>query len=451
MLSIADLNNIIGASEQTMANTAIRGYSIDSRTVKPGDVFFAIKGEKTDGHRYIAEAEKKGAIAYVVNRNLCDHSMLSLENIMCVDNTISALQSVARYIRSQRHSSTIAITGSCGKTTVKDLLTEVLKKKYATARNEGNLNNHLGAPLSLLNTSDDHQIYIAEMGASKKGDIAELCSIVQPQTGIITNVCASHLQGFGSLQTVYETKAELGEYIGRHGGTIIADADDDNLMDILKKFSSTIVSFGMKKDADISAQIVDDDDSEMIVRINQTSDVKINKRAVLNIKNVLAVIAAASLYDMELNDYKDVFINFNPPQGRFSLTEAGKYIVVDDSYNANPASFENAITLFTHIKHKGRKICVCGDMLELGAESAQLHKQIGDKLSQSAIDLVVGIGEGGCLIADVCKSSNNVMSSYGVSNNSEAVDILHQNLKDNDMILFKGSRGMKLEEVIAQL
>jgi UDP-N-acetylmuramoyl-tripeptide--D-alanyl-D-alanine ligase len=466
VLSIANVVKLLGIKGTgKLTDTVIKGYAIDSRNVKKDHLFFAIKGERTDGHLYLDEVYKSGAVGCVVDRRFknIQHARSILgekktaalkeyKNILFVDDTIVALQTLAQSIASKKTATTVAITGSCGKTTVKGLLVQALAKKFKVGCNQGNLNNQLGAPLSLLNADWDNDMYVAEIGASRRGDIAELCSFIQPDLGIITNVSPAHLQGFGSLEGVYETKTELGAYLVAHGGTIIADADDERLIEILDHMKVNTVTFGIQRIADFKATILKEDDEHVIVLINREAEVKINKFAVLNIKNALAVIAGAHVLGLQIDNIKDVFTAFSPQNGRFTFVRKGQVTVINDSYNANPASFANALELFTGVRHKGRKVLVCADMLELGDESDTLHRTIGRKIGKSPINVVVGIGHGGGLMIDECKAVNNSdRATYCVTDNKSALEVLKKEIRKDDMILFKASRGMRLEEIIERL
>ena len=440
----------------------ILGYSIDSRTLQKGDLFFAIVGEHFDGHHFLLEAQEKNAAGFVLDQrileeasyreNFSDDFLQKIErlpNVIYVPDTVKALQDLAKQVAQKLPAKKIAVTGSCGKTTVKELLGFLLKQNYTVEMSAGNLNNHLGLPLSLLRANPQCDFYVAELGASQKKDIQFLCDILQPDIGILTNVSKAHLESFGSLQDVYETKLELAEYLSSKEGAFIWDQDDETISSYIEGLPLKKISVGFSKKADFCLTDSCHFDAILKLTLNDKRTFYVQQETVLNPKNVLQVLACASVCGMSFPKESILFHEFRPPKGRFSVSKMGGYTLINDSYNANPASFQNALKLFDEMYSEGRRLIVCGEMLELGEEEKKCHQEVGELINRMKIELVIGIGERGRWITDSISNTNT--KTRAAQDQEEALHFLLEELQEKDMVLFKASRGVQLEKLIQEV
>ena len=430
-------------------DVVVTGHSIDTRVLKPREVFYALDGRKTSGVRYLSAAFRAGAAVCVVAERYAAQVPAKGACIF-VDDPVSALQRAAAALMASDRCQVVAVTGSCGKTTVKELIAALLAKKYTVSRNKGNLNNHIGLPLSILN-APPAAYYVAEMGASKPGDIAELCAVARPSIGVITNVYPAHLEGFGTLETVYRTKCELAEYVAARKGYLVIDGDDETLVrsvTALPGYAGDTFGYG----ATVTYRAV-----TPVYRAGcasfrlQENEWNVPLDAVLNVKNVLAAYAVARYAGVDDADCRETIRSFVPPAGRFTRVMQNGITIIDDCYNANPASFLNALMMFDAFAPAGRRVLVCADMLELGDESDRYHDEIGAAVAAHALALVVAVGDGGARIAERCASLNPACRIVIAPNNRKATETLKTELRRDDTVLFKGSRGMHLEEIIAEL
>lgn len=439
----------------------ITGGSIDSRTVKQGDLFFCLPGSAADGHLFALQAREAGASAVIAHisadARFPDASIFTqeyrrqltdAENIFFVSDPLAALQCIGGLLAKNRTGTGIAVTGSCGKTTVKEMLRHVFAQHFTVSHNPGNLNNHIGVPLSLINAQQTSDYYIGELGASKPGDIHELCTIMCPDIGVITNVAPAHLAGFGSLDGVYKTKAELAYYLYDHGGIVVSDGDDARMQELLGVLGEQNITFGFSAGVDVQAQNIMRTENQFNFTVNGET-VSADAHAVLHVKNVLALIAVSKICGLSIGDIRDSLHSFSSLNGRFTVLKSSVCSLIDDSYNANPTSFRNALALFADMRVVGRKVLVCGDMLELGSESEVYHKEIGVAAAQ-VVDGVIGLGNGGHAIAESFQSVSGG-EILCARDHDEIVAYIRDMMSADDIVLFKGSRGMHLERIVKQL
>ncbi len=420
--------------------------STDSRHLPKGCIFFALKGERFDGNQYAKEALEKGASFAVV-----DDSSLQGENLLLVEDVLTALQDLASYHRQQLAIPLIAITGTNGKTTTKELTAEVLKKSYKLLYTEGNLNNHIGVPLTLLRMTAEHQLALIEMGASKKGDIAELCAIAQPNYGLITNVGLAHLEGFGSLAGVKETKGELFDYLKENEGIVLFNEDDKMLSAMAKGIPS--LSYGSRKEATVrSAQVKDDLmlSFEWFVPALKINNIKqtTNLVGAYNIDNCLSAISFGVYFDVPAEQISEAIAEYKPTNSRsqFIESERGNKIIAD-AYNANPTSMTIAVDNFLKVSEGKPRLFILGEMKELGEASLEAHQKIYDKVltAKAEQDFVIFFG-------DIWSSLTTKEGDSSVQMQTALEELIEsaQQYKDT-YILVKGSNSMGLNRVLPHL
>ena len=408
----------------------------DSRTITPGCVFVALKGEHFDGNDFALKVAEDGVAACVIadRQNLPKH-----ERLFVVDDSLKALQDLAKYHREKLGLPIIGITGTNGKTTTKELVSVVLSKKYNIIFTQGNFNNQLGVPLTLLRIKPDTELAVVEMGASHPGDIDELTEIGKPNYGIITNIGRAHLEGFGGFEGVIRTKNEMYQYIAKHDGMLFVNRDNDLLMDLAKDIK--MMTYGTNNDADVKGEILS---ANPYLSVEWNSQ-KIDTQLVgdYNFENVMAAICIGTYFKVAANDIVEALSNYCPTNNRSQVIETGKNRVVMDAYNANPTSMSHAIKNFRNIC-KDDNLLILGDMRELGTESEQEHKNILELLKKLNFKNVYLVGPEFSKIY-----SSSKFSSF--NNVEELAQYLKQHPVSGFDILVKGSNGIHLNKIIDSL
>ena len=408
--------------------------SIDTRSIKVNDIFFAIKGPNFDGNKFALQAIKNGA-SYVVSDNL-DISKKS-DKIIYVENSIKALQKLANYHRRKLNTKIIAITGSNGKTTTKELVLNVLKSRFKTVATKGNLNNHLGVPLSLLSIKKDAEIGIIEMGANHLNEIANLCVIAEPDFGYITNFGNAHLEGFKSLEGVIKGKSELYDYLKSNKKFIFYNSDNKKQSNILNGYANTF-TYGLNDDSNCNIINCSNEDS---VHVNYRSElIKSNIYGDYNFENICIAIAIGEYFGVSFEQIKKGIESYLPENNRSQVTITERNTVVLDAYNANPTSMKLALESFCKTSYTNKMIIV-GDMFELGSDSIHYHQEIINYLEKINNSIIYIVGEYFCNT----KHSDKIKS---FSSTKELINNLSKTNVSNYSILIKGSRGMQLEKII---
>ena len=408
--------------------------SIDTRSIKVNDIFFAIKGPNFDGNKFALQAIKNGA-SYVVSDNL-DISKKS-DKIIYVENSIKALQKLANYHRRKLNTKIIAITGSNGKTTTKELVLNVLKSRFETVATKGNLNNHLGVPLSLLSIEKDTEIGIIEMGANHLNEIANLCVIAEPEFGYITNFGNAHLEGFKSLEGVIKGKSELYDYLKSNKKFIFYNSDNKKQSNILNGYANTF-TYGVNDDSNCSILNCSNQDS---VHVNYRSElIKSNIYGDYNFENICIAIAIGEYFGVSFEQIKKGIESYLPENNRSQVTTTERNTVVLDAYNANPTSMKLALESFCKTSYTNKMIIV-GDMFELGNDSIHYHQEIINYLEKINDSTIYIVGEYFCNT----KHSDRIKS---FSSTKELINNLSKTNVSDYSILIKGSRGMQLEKII---
>lgn len=406
----------------------------DTRKLKNGDLFFALKGPNFNGNQFALKALEAGAVYAIVDED----EYATDERIFLVDNVLQTLQQLAKYHREQFNIPFIAVTGSNGKTTTKELIHAVLSSHFITYTTQGNLNNHIGIPLTILQVKKDAQIAVIEMGANHQKEIQGYCVYTQPTHGIITNCGKAHLEGFGGIEGVRKGKGELYDFIREHHGTIFAFEDFDYLHDMSKGIEN-IVWYGTRKGAVIGDVKV----SEPFLKVSFTKGVSFDALqtqlvGAYNLPNILCAVAAGKYFHVPDEKIKTAIESYSPSNSRSQLIKKGSNTIILDAYNANPTSMKAAIENFANIKAEN-KILMLGGMMELGDESIAEHQSIINLIEQYHWNDVVLVG------GDFSK----VKHPYHFFTNSyKAKEWLQQQQLENTHLLVKGSRSMQMEKVL---
>ena len=408
--------------------------SIDTRSLKPKDIFFAIKGPNFDGNNFALDAIKKGA-SYVIS----DNSTISKKSdkIIYVDNSIKALQKLANYHRRKLNTKIIAITGSNGKTTSKELILNVLKTKYKTTATKGNLNNHLGVPLSLLEINENTEFSIIEMGANHINEISQLCKIAEPNFGYITNFGNAHLEGFGSIEGVIKGKSELYNYLINNKSLIFNNSENIKQTSLINNYKNTY-SFGINSESNC---IINKSDSENSLNVSyQNKIIKSTIYGDYNFENICIAIAIGEYFEVDFKNIKQGIESYLPDNNRSQISVKNNNTIILDAYNANPTSMSLALESFKKTNYKNKMIIV-GDMFELGKDSNHYHQEIINRLEKINDCIIYIVGEYFCKT----KHSDRIES---FSTTKKLINNLSKTNISNYSILIKGSRGMQLEKII---
>ncbi len=437
------------------ASCRFTGVSTDTRNLKRGDLFIAIKGPNFDGHEFISEAMKKGAKGAIVSRDLAPHPFplpcgeRAGEGfvIIRIEDTLKAFGAIATFHRRRFDIPVIAVTGSNGKTTTKEMLALILSLKYKVLKNDGTENNFVGVPQTLLRLDNTHEIAVIELGTNHFGEIAYLAEIVQPNCGMIINIGPAHLEFFGSVENVMREKLDLLKRIGEEGPAIV-NGEDVGLVSAAKKMCEEVVTFGFSKGCDFMADRIDDSGYGMNFALNGRYTVKVRMLGRHNIYNALAAIAAGSLYGVEAQEAAKALEGFVLPKLRMEYTACGGIDFIFDCYNSNPLSMTSAIETLRDMSAKRRRVVVAGDMLELGEAAPELHREIGKLAAKAKIDILMGVGPLSRYILESAREGGiGGDSLLHFENSVEASKALKNILKEGDLVLVKGSRGMKMEEI----
>lgn len=417
------------------------GVTTDTRKVEKNQLYIALKGENFNGNEFAEESLSKGAkYAIVDEKKYADN-----KRIFYVQNGLIFLQKLANYHRLKFNIPVIGITGSNGKTTTKELIANVLSKKLNILFTSGNLNNHIGVPLTLLRLNNEHDIAIIEMGASKLGDIAELTNIAHPSHGIITNIGKAHLEGFGSAAGVLKTKKELYDYIEKIGGILFYNSDDSLLKENLPK-KIKCFDYGTSNQSDIVGEIVSFAPEVHLKWKNKSYESEIIKTKIIgkyNFYNMLAAICIGNYFELNPNEINKGIADYTPKNNRSQVEKTASNTVILDAYNANPTSVKSALESFAMMEHP-EKLFVLGDMLELGNESIIEHKEI-ILLSQKLNLQGVFVGK------EFIKNKEEFDNCIFFETKEEASSFLALAQPKNNLILLKGSRGIGLEKLLEVL
>jgi len=427
----------------------IRGISLDSRTIMAGEAFIAIKGNNFDGHDFIDTAIKKGASCIIKERGKAKFGPRKAA-IIEVRDTIKALGDIAKFHRKRFNVPVIAITGSTGKTTTKEMLSWILSSKFKVLKNEGTKNNNIGLPQTLLGLEKHHDIVIAELGTNHFGEIANLSEICQPNAGIITNIGPSHLEYFHDLNGVFREKYSLIRSL-KGPSFAILNADDRffKMRLLTKNHIPFMLGFSINNQSEFQASAIKNSSGKLEFCVNKKQKFILKTLGLHNIYNTLAAIACGRIFGMGYKDMAGRLGNFEFPEGRLKLIELKQKRFIDDTYNSNPASLKQALKVLEDFKTDGEKIFIMGDMLELGKFAESFHYRAGKVVAKSC-DKFITVGKLSKLAQEAAKKSGfNAKNIFSCDTASEAREILFKDIvpDKNDIILVKGSRAMKMEEI----
>lgn len=450
MFDLERIARIVGGDfSGRKVNCQLTGISTDSRNLNAGSLFVPLRGERFDGHDYFSQAVKNGAAACLSEEITAGLSV----PVVRVPDTLRALGDIAAAYRLQLNGPLVAITGSAGKTTTKEMLATILEQVAPGLKTAGNFNNLIGLPLTLFRLEKEHQWAVLEMGTSMIGEIERLTEIAQPTIGVITNIGAAHLETLQGLDGVSRAKGEL--YAGLQGGTAIINLDDPRVSQLPVANGVKKLTYGLSELAQVRAEAVEDSDagvSFVLLMAGQSYPVQLGLPGRHNVSNALAAAAAAMEIQVPAEKIVSGLTRFVAIQGRMDLSPLPcGGLLLDDSYNSNPLSAYAALHALASLPGQGRRVAVLGDMLELGGDSAQLHEELGIKAAGFA-ELLVGVGQfSAALCRGAVSAGMNPEQMTAVADAAAAIEYLQGRQRSGDKILVKGSRGVHLEEVAEAL
>jgi len=440
----------------------IASFSIDSRKCTQGACFIALPGERTHGGEFIESAFLAGAAAAIVDRrwvkekykledSFVENLSRTFGNIIVVNDAREALWKLAKFHRKRFSPLTIAVTGTAGKTSTKELIAHILSSQFEVLASPSSFNNDLGVPLTILKLDGSHEAYVQELGASEIGSIRRLAELVCPSIGVLTNVGIAHLEGFGSPDAIYKAKLELAEILSQFGGTLIFNGNDLNIHKLLKSNNLRKVSFG-SPDSPWGIKETRLEESKQVIKLNNGEEYRIPSLAPFQVWNSLAAVTVARLAGLSFEVCSHALETVEWPSGRFNFNKLGEdIIVIDDTYNANPTAFSASLKALKQVE-ASRYIVVSGDMLELGSRSSHYHEELGREMAETDfISAVISVGKESEAVSKTAQRQNKNLNSWHFHSNSEAFRFLKSYLKPGDAVLIKGSRGMHLEEIVKDL
>ncbi len=435
----------------------IRGISVDSRSIREGNLFVAVPGERFDGHEFVKGAVDRGAQAAVVAGNrwsATDQKGLGEVAVISVQDTKKALRDMACWYKAKFEIPTVAVTGTNGKTTTKEMIAQVLSAKLRVVRSPRSYNNLIGVPLTIFRLNPGSEALVVELGMSQPGEIGILTRTTKPDIGVITNIGPAHLESMHSLERIAQAKFELADNMAS-SRTLVFNADDPILKKRIeeKRSGERIVSFGIENQADFRAdQIRSGPEGLISFRLNRDLTIDLLLLGRHNVYNALAALAVSSLLGVDPAGAKERLNRYTPSELRMELVHIKDVTVINDSYNANPVSVTKALETLQEIRIPGRKIAVLADMLELGEKAADFHLGVGRKAAELGIDLLLVVGELARHIAQGARERGMQAEQVQTfETNQQVSHYLLENLKPGDMVLVKGSRKMRAEEVVMVL
>ena len=446
-LPLSKVAEFISAHGEFDRSAVAQGYSIDSRTVQPAELFFAVKGERLDGHDFVNAALDRGATAAVIGK---DHLTRyeSKAQLVVVDDTLVALQRLATAARRLWAKPVIGITGSAGKTTTKEAIAHILSQRFRVLKSEGNFNNHFGLPLMLLKLEPEHEIAVIEMGMSHAGEIRALAQIAQPETGVVTSVAPVHLEFFDSLAAIARAKYELIESLPA-GGTAVLNADDEYVSQFGRDFRGKVVMFGFGSTADVRAERVEPQGvlgSKFEMHAGSCREsVTLPLVGKHNIYNALAAVAVALERGFKPSEAVAALSSLQPADKRGQVIQLGDTTVINDCYNSNPKALDAMVDALSTTP-ADRRIVVAGEMLELGLAGDELHRRSGHHMAERGIDVLIGVR--GMARQMVEAAGKHGMNAVFLESPEQAGEWLARETRKGDVVLLKASRGVKLERAL---
>ncbi len=462
-LPLSRIAEFIQAAGAFDPKAVAQGYSIDSRTVLPGELFFAVKGERLDGHDYVGAALERGARAAVVSRERAG-GYRAQERLLVVDDTLAALQKLAMAARklwaalplpaksggSAKLRRVIAVTGSAGKTTTKEAIAAILSRKLPLLKSQGNLNNHFGLPLQLLKLEPEHEMAVMELGMNHAGEIAALARIAQPDVGVVTCVAPVHLGFFSSVAEIAKAKYELIQALPAHGVAVL-NADDEYVSQFGRDFPGKTVTVGLQHPADVRGEGVEQHGAWGSVFELVAGDERAAARLPLvgrhNVYNALAAVAVALVAGLRLGEAVAELERLRPADKRGEVVELGGMLIVNDCYNSNPKALDSMVEAMAGMTASGglpaRRIVVAGEMLELGPAAEELHRRCGRHMAERKIDILLGVRGEARHMVEAARDAG--MRAEYVETPELAGEWLARETRPGDVVLLKASRGVRLE------
>jgi len=445
-LALARIAGFISATGKFPPEEVVQGYSIDSRTVGPGQLFFAVKGERLDGHDFVEQALEKGAVAAVVCRDQLGR-FKAHSRLLAVDDTLVALQTLATAVRKLWGKTLIGVTGSAGKTTTKEAIAHVLGARFRVLKSEGNFNNHFGLPLMLLKLEPEYDLAVIEMGMSHAGEIRALAKIAQPEIGVVTNVAPVHLEFFDSLAGIARAKYELVESLPTTG-TAVLNGDDEYVSQFGRGFKGKVLMYGRAAAADVRAENIEAKGIEGVECDVVMGGWREHARLPLvgehNVLNALAAVAVGIDRGLAPSEAVAQLSTLLPADKRGQVLHLGNITIINDCYNSNPKALEAMVDALAAMPAK-RRIVVAGEMLELGPAGEEMHRQAGRHIADKKIDMLIGVRG---LAKAMVEGANSKMKAEFVASPEEAGEWLVRETRDGDVVLLKASRGVKLEKAM---
>lgn len=431
----------------------VTDINTDSRNIAGQSLFIALKGDKFDGHEFVVEALQKGAYAALVDKQFnMDQGLPESKVVIKVEDTLKALHMLAKSYREQFNLPVVAVTGSVGKTTTKDIIAALLKNKFVTLKTEGNFNNDIGVPLTIFKLRDYHEAAVIELAMRAKGEIDRLSYIVKPYCAVITNVEPVHLETLGTLENIAQAKCEVLKYVHSTGFALI-NGDNQILCREASNYSCRKYTFGYNKDCDFRILSTENNDKGIDIKVEilgKTYDVFFPVPTSKMAYNAVAGVAVAYLLGVNINDAIANLTSYEPGANRlnvFTLSSGGK--VINDVYNANPLSMEAALETGKYLRTNGLFVAVLGDMYELGSYEISGHLEVGRKAAENGVDILVTLGKLGAYIAHgALEAGMKPQNVCHFESKEEALEFLCSKLNANDTVLFKASRGMKMETLV---
>jgi UDP-N-acetylmuramoyl-tripeptide--D-alanyl-D-alanine ligase len=441
------------------AQRVFSGISIDSRTISREDLFVAIKGDVHDGHSFVGSVVASGIRGLVLDRGKTQSlpkEKFKSKGVVCVtvENTIKALGDLAAFRRKRSNVTVVAITGSNGKTTTRKMTALVIARRFSTLATSGNFNNEIGLPLTLLKLDNTHERAVLELGTNRPGEIRRLAEICLPAIGVITNIGPAHLEGLGSIEGVLREKAELLEKMSPDG-TAVLNADDARLLKLARETSLPVLLYGLSEIAEIRARDVKEKGPGISFTLMLPSGhigIDLNAPARFMVSNALAAAAVGHLLGLSAREIKDGLENFKIDRGRMNIFKTVNGVnIIDDTYNANPGSMSAALTTLKSLKGAHRGVFVAGDMLELGKHAESMHREIGALAAKSNITRIYVTGAFADFVEAGARNGNMEGREIVRGTKEEILDDLTDWIQPGDWILIKGSRGMRMENIVEGL
>lgn len=435
--TLAEIAGMVNAAGPDRADTIrVTGVSTDTRTLQPGDIFFALSGDSHDGDRFVDAAFERGAAAAV------SHTLHTSGPCILHPSPLEALQSLAATHRVRCNAQVIAITGSCGKTTAKEMVAAVLGTKYRVVKTPGNLNNDIGCPLSILGMAPQTHYAVIEMGANHPGEIARLCEMARPNESAVTIVAPAHLEGFGDIEGVARAKAEIMEALPADGRFYV-NTDDPRCREMAERFSGEKVLFGKRGDVVLESMQFDEH-GELVLSINPVGHIRLPLAVRAHSINVLLAVAVGLCH--QVGQFEEPLRAACVSAIRFKVLRLFPWVILDDTYNANPASMAAALEALADFPGR-RKIAVLGDMFELGRATETLHEEVGRAAAHHQIDWLLTLGEQAETMVAAARAAG-IREGESYKNHQAVAGALLKRATEGDVILVKGSRGMKMETII---